>query len=65
LSDEVRAALIALFDMRWVDVEDELSEDDAEEYRRLLRPESPDFILNLEDYYAFFTYTLFSGRVIG
>jgi hypothetical protein len=25
--------------------------------------ESPDFILNLPEYYAFFTYTMFAGRV--
>ena len=65
LSEKVRTALISLFDMRWVNVETELSEEDAAEYRRLLRPESPDFILNLEDYYAFFTCTLFSGKVPG
>ena len=27
------------------------------------RPESPDFILNLPDYYAFFTYSMFRGKV--
>jgi hypothetical protein len=29
----------------------------------LCRAESPDFILDLPEYYAFFTYSLFSGRV--
>ena len=63
LSDDIRNALIALFQMRWVGVESELTRDDWAEYQRLCQPESPDFILNLPDYYAFFTYTLFYGRV--
>jgi len=62
LSDEVRNALVALFDMRWPDVAAELSSDDLAEFRRLCLPDSPDFILNLPDYYAFFTYTMFWGK---
>ena len=63
LSDEDRAALISLFDMRWVAVESELTEEDWVEYQRLCLPESPDFILNRPDYYAYFTETLFDGDV--
>jgi demethylmenaquinone methyltransferase/2-methoxy-6-polyprenyl-1,4-benzoquinol methylase len=33
------------------------------EYGRLCRPESKDFILDLPEYCAFFTYSMFSGRV--
>ncbi len=33
------------------------------EFRRLCQPDSPDFILNHSDYYAFFTHTLFWGSV--
>ena len=62
LSDEVRNALVALFDMRWPNVASELSSDDLAEFRRLCLPDSPDFILNLSDYYAFFTYTMFWGK---
>jgi len=62
LDDEVREALVALFDMRWPDVAPELSSDDLAEFRRLCLPGSPDFILNLPDYCAFFTYTMFWGR---
>ena len=65
LSDDFRSALIALFQMRWPGVESELAEEDWAEYRRLCLPESPDFILNLPDYYAFYTYSLFSGTVPG
>jgi demethylmenaquinone methyltransferase/2-methoxy-6-polyprenyl-1,4-benzoquinol methylase len=65
LSGEIRSALAAIFEMRWVDVEPELSEDDWAEYRRLCLAESPEFILDLPDYYAFFTYSMFRGRVVG
>jgi len=63
LSYDIRNALIALFQMRWVEVESELTRDDWAEYQRLCQPESPDFIVNLPDYYAFFTYSLFRGKV--
>jgi ubiquinone/menaquinone biosynthesis C-methylase UbiE len=63
LRDEIRYALISLFEMRWPDVELELSSDDQKEFRRLCLPDSMDFILNLPDYYAHFTYTVFWGKV--
>jgi len=65
LSGEIRDALIALIEMRWVDVGAELSEGDWAEYQRLCLAESPEFILDLLDYYAFFTYSMFWGRVVG
>ena len=63
LSNDIRSALIALLEMRWTGVQPELSEDDWAEFQRLCLPESPDFILNLLDYYAFYTYSMFRGRV--
>lgn len=63
LADDQYRALDALFEMRWPGVEDELTEQELGEYRRLSLPESPDYILNQPDYYAFFTYSMFSGRV--
>ena len=65
LSGEIRSALIALIEMRWVDVGAELSEEDWAEFQRLCLPESQDFILDLPDYYAFFTYSMFRGRSPG
>ena len=65
LSGEIRDALIALIGMRWGDVEAELSEEDWAEYQRLCLAESPEFILDLPDYYAFYTYSMFRGRVSG
>jgi len=63
LTDDLRSALIALFQMRWPGVESELTQGDWAEYQRLCLPESPDFILDHPDYYAFFTYSMFHGKV--
>ena len=63
LSDDIRSALISLFQMRWGEPQAELSQDDWEKYQRLCQPESPDLILSVPDYYAFFTYSLFQGKV--
>ncbi len=63
LSREIRNALVDLFNMRWPDVEIELSSEDLSEFRRLCQPDSPGFILNLSDYYAFFTHTLFWSKI--
>jgi len=63
LTDDLRNALIALFEMRWPGVESELTPEDWAAYQRLCLPESPDFILDRPDYYAFFTYSMFHGKV--
>jgi len=63
LGDDIRDALIALFEMRWPGAESEMPEEDWAQYQRLCQPQSPDFILNRRDYYAFFTETLFHGKV--
>jgi demethylmenaquinone methyltransferase/2-methoxy-6-polyprenyl-1,4-benzoquinol methylase len=62
LSDEERQGLAALIGMRWKPSDKELSPQDMQEYRSLCQPQSPDFILNLPDYYGFYTYTLFHGK---
>lgn len=58
-----RAALVSLFEMLWGIPQPEVSPGDWEEYRRVCSPDSPDFILQLPEYYGFFTYTLFRGQV--
>jgi SAM-dependent methyltransferase len=63
LSADLRNALTALFEMRWPGAEWELTEEDRLEYQRLCLPESPDFILDHPHYYAFFTCSMFHGRV--
>jgi demethylmenaquinone methyltransferase/2-methoxy-6-polyprenyl-1,4-benzoquinol methylase len=63
LTDDLRSALIALFQMRWREVKSELRQEDWAAYQRLCLPESPDFILDHPDYYAFFTYSMFHGKV--
>jgi demethylmenaquinone methyltransferase/2-methoxy-6-polyprenyl-1,4-benzoquinol methylase len=63
LDDALRDALIALFRMRWPGVESELTREDWAAFQRLCLPESPDFIVDAPDYYAFFTYSMFQGKV--
>ena len=63
LSDDVRRALAGLFEMRWPGAKAELTPEDRSEFQRLLLPDSQDFILDLPDYYGFFTYTMFQGIV--
>jgi ubiquinone/menaquinone biosynthesis C-methylase UbiE len=63
LKDDLRSALTALFEMRWPGVESELTPEDRTVFRRLCLRTSPDFIVDRPDYYAFFTYSMFHGRV--
>ena len=63
LTDDQRSALAALFEMRWPGVESELRAEDWAQVQRLCLPESPDYILDHPDYYAFFTYSMFMGTV--
>lgn len=63
LEDVARNALTWTFQMFWRNAEAEVTPKDWAEFQRLCQPESPDFILNLPDYYAFITYSLFYGKV--
>ncbi|HAG11182.1 MAG TPA: methyltransferase type 11 [Desulfotomaculum sp.] len=63
LNDEVKGALAELFKERWSNVETILAPGDLADFQRLCLPDSPDFIINLPDYYAFFTMTMFWGTV--
>jgi len=60
---EIRHGLTLLFEMLWGGSIAQASKSDIEEYRRLCSPASPDFIVDIPEYYGFFTYTMFSGRV--
>lgn len=64
LGEEKRAALAALIDMRWGGAESEVSAEDWAQFLRLTQPDSPEYILDLPDYYAFITCALFRGRVV-
>jgi len=44
---KLRHALIALFHMRWMGVESELTQQDRADYQRLCLPESPEFMLHI------------------
>lgn len=63
LSEELRAALAALIEMRWEGAGPEVGAAAWAEYQRLCLPDSSDFILDRADYYGFFTETLFRGKV--
>jgi ubiquinone/menaquinone biosynthesis C-methylase UbiE len=63
LADAARNALAGSFQMLWGKAEPEVTPEDWAQFQRLCQPESPDFILNLPDYYAFITYSLFWGKV--
>ena len=64
-NDEMREALSYLFQSRWHGVESELNREDRAEFQRLCDPQSPDFILDHQDYYGFFTYSMFWGKTTG
>jgi ubiquinone/menaquinone biosynthesis C-methylase UbiE len=64
LDDVARNALTGSFQMFWGKAQPEVTPEDWAALQRLCQPESPDFILNLPDYYAFITYSLFYGTVV-
>lgn len=59
-----RTALTSLFEMLWGEQQPEVSTEDWNEYRRLCKPTSTDFILDIPNYYGFFTYSMFRGKVV-
>lgn len=63
LDNPLRVALTSLFDMLWGTPQPDVSAEDWKEYQRLCKPESTDFILDIPDYYGFFTYTVFHSKV--
>jgi demethylmenaquinone methyltransferase / 2-methoxy-6-polyprenyl-1,4-benzoquinol methylase len=60
---EMWTALISLFEMLWGDPQPETSPEDWRLFQCLCKPESQDFILDIPDYYGFFTYSMFKGKV--
>ncbi|MFC1978913.1 class I SAM-dependent methyltransferase [Chloroflexota bacterium] len=62
LSAKIYTAMTDILEMRWPNVEPELSKEDFALYKRLTDPGSPDFILNLPDYYGFYTYSVFKAK---
>jgi len=65
LESGIRRAMTALFGMLWGASLQSASPEDREAYQRLCSPGSPDFILDISQYYGFFTYSMFQGRVDG
>lgn len=65
IDEGVRRGLVSLFGMLWGEMKSKMSDADREQYLRLTEPDSPEFILDRSDYYAFFTYSMFEGRRTG
>ena len=65
LSSDIRRAVISLFEMLWGSRQPETTPEVWAIYQRLCNPESPDFILDLPEYYGFFTYSMFRAVVSG
>jgi demethylmenaquinone methyltransferase/2-methoxy-6-polyprenyl-1,4-benzoquinol methylase len=63
LSGDIRNALTMAFQMLWEEAQSEAAPEDWAEFQRLCQPESPDFLPDQPDYYAFLTYSLFHGKV--
>lgn len=63
LTSGEQIALVSLFRQLWEQPQPDVLPEDWTAYQRLCMPGSPDFILNIPDYYAFFTYSMFLGRV--
>ena len=63
INGRTRNDLAACFQMLWEKAAEELSDGDRMKFEQLCLQESPDFIADRPDYYAFITYTLFSVRV--
>ena len=65
VDNTVRDALTGIFQMLWGKAKPEVRPEDWAQFQRLCQPQSPDFILNMPNYYAFITHSLFWGRVAG
>jgi demethylmenaquinone methyltransferase/2-methoxy-6-polyprenyl-1,4-benzoquinol methylase len=63
LDNTAQRALVWIFQMLWGKTESEVTPEDWSQFQRFCQLESPDFIVNLPDYYAFVTYSLFWGKV--
>lgn len=63
LSDDVKSALLMFFEMLWENARTEVAPEDWAVYQRITSPGSPEFILDLPEYYAFFAYTMFYGKI--
>ncbi len=61
LTGEIRDAIQALIEMRWLDPKSELTAADWKTFKAITNPDSSDYILIRPDYFMYYTYTLFQG----
>jgi hypothetical protein len=62
-SEDRKRALACLIQMRWDDPGSELTGMDLDLFHRLKDRAHPDSIIDSDDYFGFFTYSLFWGTV--
>jgi demethylmenaquinone methyltransferase/2-methoxy-6-polyprenyl-1,4-benzoquinol methylase len=60
---ETRRVMVGIIRMYWDETKPEVSSEEWQEYQRLCRPDSPDFILDLPDYHGQIGFTLFYAGV--
>ncbi len=65
LNEDLRSAVISFMEMRWENVQSEISRKEWSELKYLTDPGSKGFILESPGYHAFFAYSLYSGTVTG
>lgn len=63
LDKGARRALVSLFGMLWGGRQENISDSDRDHFLRLTETGSDDCILDHPDYYAYFTYAVFDGKV--
>jgi demethylmenaquinone methyltransferase/2-methoxy-6-polyprenyl-1,4-benzoquinol methylase len=63
LDEGAKEALASIIEMRWGRPESELSAEDRCVFQRLKDRESADSVVDQEDFFGFFTYSMFSGTV--
>ncbi len=64
LSRGERTAIASLFEMLWGQPQPDVTPEDRQEYLRLCTPGSPDFILDIPDYYAFLHIPCFGAKCL-
>jgi len=63
LDEDEKEALASIIEMRWGRPEPELSRADWELYKSITDRQGSDSVVDLADYFGFFTYTMFWGSV--
>ena len=61
INENDKRALAVFFQMLWGNSSKDVSKDDWQRFKEICSPDSDQFILNQQEYYGYYTYTLFQG----